>query len=138
MSHGPRLSAPHLLVVDADPTSRTEVAAMLVAQGARVTTAGGADEALRHVTSRRFDAAVVDHALPGVGGVVVVAQLRCVGNGRDLPAVVLHGLAPGAERERAAGRATRLPGVAFIGRPVTGAALASAVNRLTAAARLDD
>ena len=138
MASGPRLSAPHVIVVDADSKSRTDVATMLVAEGARVTTADCAGEAVRQVRAHRFDAAVVDYALPGVGGVVVVAQFRCVGNGRDLPVVMIHGLAPGPERERAADRISSLPGVEFVARPVTAPALRAAVNGLTADARLSD
>ena len=95
------LSAPHVLVVDADSRSRAEIAALVVGDGARATQAASAAEAMRHVGARRFDAVIVDYALPGVGGVVLVVQFRGLGNGRDLPAVVLSALPPGPGQEKA-------------------------------------
>ena len=131
MPRGLRLSAPHVLVVDTDPAERSAIAAMLAAEGARITMAASSGEAMRHVAARRFDAAVVDYAVPTLGGIVLVAQFRGCGNGRDVPVVVLHALLPGSKRDRAAERAAHLSGVVFLARPVTGQDLAAALNGVT-------
>ena len=128
------LSAPHVLVVDADSRSRAEIAALVVGDGARATQAASAAEAMRHVGARRFDAVIVDYALPGVGGVVLVAQFRGLGNGRDLPAVVLSALPPGPGQEKARQHAACLPGTVFLERPVSGPCLAHVINGLLAPA----
>jgi CheY-like chemotaxis protein len=122
-------SEPHVLVVDADGGARTSVEQALREEGARVTPAAGAADALRQVTSRRFDAVVVDYALPGLGGIVAVAQMRGLGNGRDLPAIVLGAL-EGDARETALARTERMSQAVFLDKPATAESLISALHVL--------
>lgn len=126
------LSAPHLLVVDADPARRAADAALLAACGARVSAAANSAEALRLVAGRRFDAAVVDQALGGPGAIVLVAQVRASGNGRDVPVLLFHSLPAGDALDREAERTANLGGVRLLARPVTGDAVAGALGALTA------
>jgi CheY-like chemotaxis protein len=127
------LGPPSVLVVDGDARARAEAAAMLVAEGARVTEAANAKEAMRCLAAHRFDAAVVDYALQGVGGVVLIVLFRGLGNGRDLP-VVVTGALTGPAFERARAHAARLPGTAFVEKPVDRHRLAVALHGLLAPA----
>jgi two-component system phosphate regulon response regulator OmpR len=127
------LGPPHVLVVDGDARARAEIAAMLVAEGARATQAASADEAMKRLAAHRFDAAVVDYSLPGVGGVVLIVLLRGVGNGRDLP-VVVTGAMTGPASERARAHVARLPGTVFVEEPVDRHRLAIALHGLLAPA----
>jgi two-component system phosphate regulon response regulator OmpR len=127
------LSPPHVLVVDDDARARVEIAGMLAAEGARAAQAASAEEAMRCLAAHRFDAAVVDYALPGVGGVVLVVMFRGLGNGRDLP-VIVTGLLVGPARERARTHAAHLPGTAFLDKPVDRHRLAMALHGLLAPA----
>lgn len=126
------LSAPHVLVVDGDARSRSDMAAMLVAEGARATGVAGADEALDLMRTRRFDAVVLDYALPGSGAVVLLVRFRSLGNGRDVPAVIVGALA-GAARDKAQSHVAHLSLATWIDKPVTGHALAVALRPLLAA-----
>lgn len=125
------LAAPHVLVVDGDSAQRAHAEGLLRGEGARVSGASSGEEALRLVGRTRFDAVVVDYGLPGAGGVVLVAQMRGFGNGRDLPAVVVAGL-PGPALERARAHAARLPRTGFLAKPVTAHGLGLALHELLA------
>lgn len=125
------LSAPHVLVVDGDARARADVAAMLASEGARTTVAAGAEEALDLLRRRRFDALVLDYALPGSGAVVLLLRFRSLGNGRDVPAVVVGALA-GAARDKARAHVGHLALTAYLDKPVTGHALAVALRPLIA------
>jgi len=127
------LGPPNVLVVDGDARARAEAAAMLTAEGARATEAASANEAMKFLAAHRFDAAVVDYALPGVGGVVLVVLFRGIGNGRDLP-VVVTGALTGPACERARAHAASLPGTVFVEKPVDRHRLAIALHGLLAPA----
>ena len=127
------LGPPHVLVVDGDARARADIAACLVAEGARTTQAASSDEAMRCVAGRRFDAAVVDYGLAGVGGVVLIVLFRGLGNGRDLPVIVTSALL-GPARARARVHAAHLPGTAFVDKPVDRHRLAMELHGLLAPA----
>jgi CheY-like chemotaxis protein len=127
------LGPPHVLVVDGDPRVRDEIASALVAEGARATRAASADEAIRCVAAHRFDAAVVDYGLAGVGGVVLVVLFRGLGNGRDMPVIVVSSLT-GAAGDKAREHAARVPGTAFVEKPASRHRLAVALHGLLASA----
>jgi len=122
-------SEPHVLVVDADGPARSSLERTLREEGARVTPAAGAADALRQISCRRFDAVVVDYSLPGLGGIVAVAQMRGLGNGRDLPAIVLGAL-EGPARDAALARTERITQAVFLDKPVTAESLVSALHVL--------
>lgn len=127
------LPAPHVLVVDDNPEVRAMIAALLAEQGVRATEASSEDEAMRQVAARRFDAVVLDQGLPGAG-VLLIVRFRAVGNGRDLPVVVMNSLPQGPEREEARTQACRFACVEFVDKPVTGSRLATALAGLLATA----
>lgn len=122
-------SEPHVLVVDADGPARASVAEALRDEGARVTPAAGTADAIKQLSARRFDAVVVDYGLPGLGGIVAVAQMRGLGNGRDLPAIVLGAL-EGPARDVALARTAGISQAVFLDRPVTAETLVSALHVL--------
>jgi CheY-like chemotaxis protein len=122
-------SEPHVLVVDADLAARSPVEQALREEGARVTRAAGTADALRQVSSRRFDAVIVDYSLPGLGGIVAVAQMRGLGNGRDLPAIVVGAL-EGPARDAALARTEGISQAVWLDKPVTAETLISALHVL--------
>ncbi len=69
-------SCPRALVVDDDPSVTALYKKALTEKGYEVATAATGEEALVKLNKGRFDAAVVDLVLPGVGGMEVVAAAR--------------------------------------------------------------
>ena len=72
----PADDASHLLVVDDDRRIRALLSRYLSGQGYRVTTAGDAADARRHLRSFAFDLIVLDVMMPGENGVDFAASLR--------------------------------------------------------------
>ncbi|MET0622667.1 MAG: ATP-binding protein, partial [Pyrinomonadaceae bacterium] len=126
--HSPLLEGLHVLVVDDDRDSREVVAAALAREGARVTEAGSADEALGAVTRLRPDVLVADIGMPGEDGYSLIARVRALGadSGGSLPAAALTAYAREQDRERAlaAGFQTHLA------KPVEPQTLTATVARL--------
>lgn len=106
------------------------IAAILAEEGLRTTEAGSADEAMRCVAARRFDAAVIDYVLPGTDGVLLLVRFRGLGNGRGLPVVLTSALPPGRSRDAARENAARFACVGFLDKPVTGRRLLAALDAL--------
>ncbi len=69
------------LVVEADPTTRDELAAALEAQGAQVTTAGTVSAAVASLMETRVELIVVSLELPTESGLSVVQHARQSGDG---------------------------------------------------------
>lgn len=130
MNPAPASAAPHVLVVDDQPEVRAMIAALLAEEGLRTTEAGSAEEAVRCVAARRFDAAVIDYVLPGTNGLLLLVQFRGLGNGRGLPVVLMSSLAPGKPRDAACENAARFACVGFLDKPVTGRRLFAALDTL--------
>jgi two-component system phosphate regulon response regulator OmpR len=68
--------APHLLVVDDDMRIRTLLTRFLGSNGFRVTAAGSASEARRHLAQIAFDLVIVDVMMPGESGLEFTEGLR--------------------------------------------------------------
>jgi two-component system response regulator RegA len=68
--------SPSLLLVDDDEVFRERMAKALRARGYEVVTAGTSGDAVRLSGERRFDHAVVDLRMPGVGGLDLLTELR--------------------------------------------------------------
>ncbi|MHA1158079.1 MAG: response regulator [Alphaproteobacteria bacterium] len=79
-------TAPHLLVVDDDNRIRELLTRYLGDNGFRVTSAGGAAEARRHLEGLAFDLLIVDVMMPGEDGLSLVASLR---HTLDVPILML-------------------------------------------------
>ncbi len=69
-------SHPTTLLVDDDPSLLALYKKVLTKKGHQVTTAATGEDALTKLNRGRFDAAIIDLVLPGVGGMEVVAAAR--------------------------------------------------------------
>jgi chemotaxis protein histidine kinase CheA len=88
-----------VLVVDDSKGVRQLVAAVLGSQGYEVTVGRNAEEGLQLLEAGRFDAVVVDFAMPGPDGVELVSAVR-----RRLPAlpvIMVSAVATAADQSRA-------------------------------------
>ena len=124
----------HVLVVDDNPELRAMIAALLIEEGLRATEAADADDAMRLVAAKRFDAVVVDFTMEQSSGLLLVARFRGIGNGRDIPAVLMNSLPSGKARDAAREQVSHFACVEFIDKPVTGRRLAAALGELVAIA----
>ena len=66
----------HVLVVDDEPIARDVIARYLVTDGHRVTTATNGHEAIELMRANRFELLITDHAMPGMNGVQLAAEVR--------------------------------------------------------------
>ncbi len=69
-------NCPRVLVVDDDPSVTTLYKKTLTEEGYEVATAATGEDALSNLDRGRFDAAVIDLVLPGIGGMEVVAAVH--------------------------------------------------------------
>ncbi|UQA63940.1 response regulator [Polyangium aurulentum] len=99
----PSLSSVTVLVVDDEPDARELVRRLLEDCGARVTTAGSAQEALDLLDRERVDVLVSDIGMPGEDGYELVRRVRARGPGRQggVPAAALTAFARSEDRTRA-------------------------------------
>ncbi len=95
----PVVSRPRVLVVDDSAGARQLVASVLTGQGFQTLVAGDADEGLAKLQGERFDALVVDYAMPGSDGVQLVRTVRKLLPG--LPIVMVSGVARPDDQARA-------------------------------------
>lgn len=72
----PVLTRPRVLIVDDSRGARQLVSSVLTGQGFETLVAADANEGLAHLQSDRFDALVVDYAMPGPNGVELVRTVR--------------------------------------------------------------
>ncbi|HEY6460711.1 MAG TPA: response regulator, partial [Polyangiaceae bacterium] len=98
-----RLDGLHLLIVDDDEDARDLLEHLLVEQGATVTAAASAEEALRVLVQRPPDVLISDIGMPDVNGYSLIRRIRGlpVGQGGRTPAVALTAYAGAKEGERA-------------------------------------
>jgi len=80
---------PSLLLVDDDPNLLRALGRILSKAGFEVTTADGGEKALQQARRTRFDAAILDWALPDRTGLEVLRELRAMHF--DGPAIMLTG-----------------------------------------------
>ena len=135
-----------LMVVMANKDARQALVESLHAQGALALTADGGSTAMElisrtHAAGGRFDAALIDIALPGMGGMALLRSLRGLPHATDLPVALLS--APG--RPDGAAPALTPPRCQVVAKPVARAELRKALLALingeeapTAAPRPDD
>lgn len=98
---------PRVLLVDDDPDELELLSAALRPLDVEMAPASGAEEAVRLVERRPYDAAVLDLLMPRVNGFETAVLLRERANGRDMPILILSGYdergarrLPGWERVR--------------------------------------
>ena len=122
-----RLQGVRILLID-DERDMLEVFGMILeGEGAAVTTAASADEALAQAAPHRFDLVVSDIGLPGMDGYELLYRLREAGV-RGVPALALTGFTRPHDRERA--RAAGFD--EHLGKPIDVEVLMSAIGRLLA------
>jgi signal transduction histidine kinase len=98
----PELDGLHVLVVDDEPDARELVCRILQNQGARVTAAGSADEALRLLEPSKPDVLISDVGMPGMDGYQLIRRIRTTeARGQRLPALALTAFARAEDRKRA-------------------------------------
>jgi CheY-like chemotaxis protein/anti-sigma regulatory factor (Ser/Thr protein kinase) len=117
----------HVLLVDDDEDGRKLVRILLERCGARVTTAGSAQEALAAMSRKAPDILISDLAMPGTDGYAFIQQVRKKPALRRLPAIALTAHARGEVRIRAlqAGFDT------YVAKPLDPAELLTVVITLT-------
>ncbi|MGY0610989.1 two-component regulator propeller domain-containing protein [Luteimonas sp. A501] len=113
-----------LLLVEDDPTVARVIAGLLRAQGHEVVQVPHGLAALGEVAGTSFDMALLDLDLPGITGLALASQLRARGFVAPLLAVTARADAEAEPLAREAG----FDG--FLRKPVTGAMLAGAIERL--------
>ena len=113
-----------LLLVEDDPVVARVVRGLLEAQGHRVDHAAHALAAMADARVRRYDAALLDLDLPGIDGFALARQLRA--NGFDGPLLAVSARADAGSEPRAFEAGFD----AFVRKPVTGAMLRDALQRV--------
>ncbi len=76
-----------VLVVDDEEVMREVLQTLLAKEGCEVSTAVDGDEGLELARSRRFDVAIVDVMMPGIGGIETLDRLRRLDE--DLPVILI-------------------------------------------------
>jgi two-component system nitrogen regulation response regulator NtrX len=102
-----------ILVVDDEPNIRRMLCSLLAAEGHECGTAASGEEAIELVTSAEPDVVLLDLALPGASGIVVLERLRRLSPG--LPVIMMSGRATLAD----AVQATKLGAFHFIEKPLS-------------------
>jgi PAS domain S-box-containing protein len=98
----PELDGLQVLVVDDEADARELVGRILENQGARVTAAASAEEALRILELARPDVLVSDVGMPGMDGYQLIRKIREIeAKGQRLPALALTAFARAEDRKRA-------------------------------------
>ena len=82
---------PVLLVVDDEPRILSALQRCLRREGYEIVTADGAAAALRALRSRRIDALLTDHKMPGVSGLELIREVA--GQWPRIPRILLTGWA---------------------------------------------
>ena len=97
-----RLRDLRVLVVDDNADTREMISLFLGAEGARVTVAEHAGEALEALEADRVDVIVCDIGLPGVDGLTLLRSIRALPpeRGGSTPALALTGYSEQEMRER--------------------------------------
>ena len=83
------MTAPHLLIVDDDPTFRMSTAALLREDGHDVDEAADGQAAIERLKSSDFDLILLDLRMPGLDGIGIVEVLRTWGE--DTPILMISG-----------------------------------------------
>ena len=105
-AEGPRpnsLKGLQVLIVEDSSDTLTLLRALFTKEGAQVTTATSAAEALRAALARKPDLVISDIGMPDVDGYEFLRQLRAYPELVDLPAIAVSGYASESDRAQAVG-----------------------------------
>lgn len=88
-----------VLVVDDEIDSRDILTFVLEKEGAEITPVTSAKEALKAFANSSFDLIISDIGMPEVDGYTLMAQIRKLPQGKDIPAIALTAYAGEVDRE---------------------------------------
>jgi DNA-binding response OmpR family regulator len=117
-----------IIIVDDSDALREMLAAVLEAQGHRVTQAVNGAAAMKIFANQTFDLAVFDIYMPDADGLALLTHLR--ENGHDLPVVMMSGGRPGTPLEQAVAIADAYGADAVLFKPFENHELVEAVEQL--------
>lgn len=125
----PDLSRLRILVVDDEADARQVMKQLLVACGADVLLASGAEEALLELARHRPDVLVSDIAMPGVDGFELIRRVRGMPDPAlaAVPAMVLSAFARAEDRARASHHGFDC----YVTKPIEAAEFLAAMSALT-------
>lgn len=98
---GDSLLGLEVLIVEDSSDTLTLLRALFAREGATVTTATSASEALDSITEKKPDLVISDIGMPEVDGYEFLKQLRAIPGMEDLPAIAISGYANESDRLRA-------------------------------------
>ena len=96
-----------VLIVEDSEDTLTLLSAMFSREGANVTTATSAAEALEQAVNKRPAVIISDIGMPEVDGYQLLEQLKVIPGMNDVPAIAISGYASDEDRERALGTGYR-------------------------------
>ena len=103
-----------VLIVEDSPDTLMLLSALFSKEGATVTTAASAAEALKHAVSKRPSVIISDIGMPDVDGYELLQQLKVIPGMDEVPAIAISGYASDEDRERALGTGYR----ALVAKPI--------------------
>ena len=83
----------YVLVVDDEPVARDVIARYLITDGHRVVTAVNGQDAIERIGAEHFDLLITDHAMPGMNGLQLAANVRQLRAGQ--PVIMVTGFGDG-------------------------------------------
>ena len=95
-----RMSQPHVMIVEDEPSQREVLSYNLAAEGYRITSAENGEEALLMIAEDRPDVIVLDWMLPSVSGIEVCRQLKIRPETREVPIIMLSARSEEVDRVR--------------------------------------
>ena len=119
-----------VLIVEDSPDTLLLLSTLFRREGAAVTTAASASEALQSAVSKRPSIIVSDIGMPDVDGYQLLEQLRILPGLADVPAIAISGYASEEDRERA----LAVGYLALVPKPVDIDALFNLIQEIKAAA----
>jgi len=103
-----------ILIVDDEPDILKTIELLLEQDGYEVHTAGDGEEGLKKIDEVRPDLLLLDLRLPGKGGFQIAKEIKSKDEYKDIPIIILSGMANDASRHIAA----KGGAVEFIEKPI--------------------
>jgi CheY-like chemotaxis protein len=116
-----------VLVAEDDPSVRMTIEFVLKDEGFEVLLAEDGEQALSVALGSLPDIILLDQIMPKMGGKEVLMALRDDASTKDIPVVVLTGMARGEPSE--------WPGATFVGKPFSPDALVQRIREILGQAR---
>ena len=113
-----------MLVAEDDPSVRMTIEFVLKDEGFDVLLAEDGEQALTLALEAQPDVILLDQIMPKMGGKEVLAALRKDDSTKDIPVLVLTGMARG--------EASDWPGATFVGKPFSPDALVQRIREVLA------